>query len=240
MAPPFRTATRDHQLKPAAPEDLPRLVAALQPTERMVLRLKALIGQATNKGEFLTIMNATGTRGPDGRPWSAQTVNGALDRLVAMGLIDGEYACYPALWHPLAVEAAKAPEGPAMIQAALGCLPESSRDRWGSYSIQTDTSVLRRLRLSVYANDRESYGQLLGGYMRWTPLSGQQWGGVKRESRRVPVRRSAKRLEQVVRLPFFFPLSNQNLLFVVEPVGMWAKVSISPCSPALNSPRVQC
>ena len=92
MAPPFRTATRDHQLKPAAPEDLPRLVAALHPTERMVLRLKTLIGQATNKGEFLTVINATGTLGPDGRPWSAQTVNGALDRLVSMGLIDGEYA----------------------------------------------------------------------------------------------------------------------------------------------------
>ena len=166
MAPPFRTVTRDHQIKPAAPEDLPRLVAALHPTERMVLRLKTLIGQATNKGEFLIVINATGMRGPDGRPWSAQTVNGALDRLVSMGLIDGEYACVPALWHPLAVEATKAPDGPALLHAVLGCLPESSRDRWGSYSIQTDPSVLRRLRLSVYANDRESYGQLLDGYTK--------------------------------------------------------------------------
>ena len=72
----------------------------------------------------------------------------------------------PALWHPLAVEATKAPDGPALLHAVLGCLPESSRDRWGSYSIQTDPSVLRRLRLSVYANDRESYGQLLGGYTK--------------------------------------------------------------------------
>ena len=38
--------------------------------------------------------------------------------------------------------------------------------------------------------------------LRWTPLFGQRWGGVKRESRRVPVRRSAaKRVERLGRLP---------------------------------------
>ena len=40
------------------------------------------------------------------------------------------------------------------------------------------------------------------GHVRWTPLFGQRWGGVKRESRRVPVRRSAaKRVERLGRLP---------------------------------------
>ena len=38
--------------------------------------------------------------------------------------------------------------------------------------------------------------------LRWTPLSGQRWGGVKRESRRVPLRRSAaERVERLGRLP---------------------------------------
>ena len=38
--------------------------------------------------------------------------------------------------------------------------------------------------------------------VRWTPLFGQRWGGVKRESRRVPVRRSAaERVERLGRLP---------------------------------------
>ena len=165
MAPPFRPVIRDNQPKPATPEDQLRLVATLHPIEWMVLRLKALIGQATNKGEFLSVMNATGTRGPDGRPWSAQTVNGALDRLVSAGLLaDGEYACIPSLWHPLAVDAAKAPEGPALLQAVLSAFPESARGQWGSYSIQTDSTVLRRLRLAIYAGDTETYRRLLDAY----------------------------------------------------------------------------
>ena len=167
MAPPFRTVIRESQLKPATPEDPLRQVAMLNPTELMVLRLKALIGQATNKGEFLSIMHATRTRGPDGRPWSAQAVNGALDRLVSMGLlVDGEYSCFTIFWHTLVVEAMKAPEGPALLQAVLGSFPESGRSAWGSYSIQTDTVVLRRLRLAIYAGDTETYLQLLEAYSK--------------------------------------------------------------------------
>ena len=54
MAPSSKSPTVDRLLAQA--DKLP-------PTERMVLRLKALIGPATNKGEFLSAMNATGTRG---------------------------------------------------------------------------------------------------------------------------------------------------------------------------------
>ena len=165
MAPPFRPVIRDNQPKPATLEEQLRLVATLHPTERMVLRLKALIGQATTKGEFLAVINATGTRGPDGRPWSAQTVNGALDRLVSAGLlVEGEYACVMALWHPLAVDATTAPEGPALLQAVLSSFPESGRGQWGSYSIQTDSYVQRRLRLAIYAGDPETYRRLLDAY----------------------------------------------------------------------------
>ena len=165
MAPPFRPVIRDNQLKLATPEELLRVVGTLHPTERLVLRLKALIGQATNKGEFLAVMNATGKRGPDGRPWTAQTVNVALDRLVSTGLlVDGEYACIPSLWHPLAVDATKAPEGPALLQAVLSSFPENCRSQWGSYSIQTDAFVLRRLRLAIYAGDPETYRRLFDAY----------------------------------------------------------------------------
>ncbi len=41
--------------------------------------------------------------------------------------------------------------------------------------------------------------------LRWTLLFGQRWGGVKRESRRGSVRRSAaKRVERLLRLPSLF------------------------------------
>ena len=132
MAPPFRTGPREMPGRPTPREEKLRLVERLHPTERLVLRLKALIGPPTNKADFLTVMSATGIRAPDGKPWTHQTVNGALDRLVAAGLLEGDFSCPVALWHPLAVDALATPDGPVLLQAVLGSFPEKGRSAWGS------------------------------------------------------------------------------------------------------------
>ncbi len=164
MAPPFRTGPREMPGRPTPREEKLRLVERLHPTERLVLRLKALIGPPTNKADFLTVMSATGIRAPDGKPWTHQTVNGALDRLVAAGLLEGDFSCPVALWHPLAVDALATPDGPVLLQAVLGSFPEKGRSAWGSAAFQNDWAVWRRLRLAIYANDIESYHRLLDAY----------------------------------------------------------------------------
>ena len=67
--------------------------------------------------------------------------------------------------------------------------------------------------------------------VRWTPMFGQRKGGVKRESRRgLEARIHALRVVTEERLSLFLRDMNR-FLFVVGPVGMWAKVSIPPCFP---------
>ncbi|MEI8396450.1 MAG: DEAD/DEAH box helicase [Rhodospirillaceae bacterium] len=147
-----------------APDRIFRQVASLHPTDRLVVRLKAFIGVATNKGEFLAVMNATGIRAPDGRPWSAQIVNPALDRLKSLGLLDEVYACPIELWHPLALEVFTAPEVQTLLDAVLRSFPESNRYAYYQYTLQSDWAVLRRLRLAIYANDNVAYHDLLTAY----------------------------------------------------------------------------
>ncbi len=155
MAPSSRPVSRDALLERAA---------ALPATERMVLHLKALIGPPTNKQEFLTVMNATGSRAPDGKAWSYKPVNEALDRLVALGLLEEDFSCPDGLWHPLAVACFAAPEGAALAKAVLRAFPEDGRRQYYSYSLQSDWHVLRRLRLAIYADDGAGFRKLFDAY----------------------------------------------------------------------------
>lgn len=151
MAPP-KAVTLDQLLQ---------RVATLTAAERLVLRLKALIGSVTTKVEFMTVISATGTRGPDGRAWGHSTVSAVLDRLVSQGLLDGDFSCPVRLWHPLAVETFAAPDGPALSKAVLGAFPVGGRRPYYSYPPESDGSALRRLRHAIYANDGDAFPQLV-------------------------------------------------------------------------------
>jgi superfamily II DNA or RNA helicase len=136
----------------------------LPATEKTVIRLKALIGSSTTKTVFVTAMVATGTRAPDGKPWSAKALNPMLDKLRATGLLDENLACDTGLLHPVAAEAAASPEGERLIQAVQSTFPADGRRPYYSYTMQTDEDALRRLRLAIYANDEPEYARLLERY----------------------------------------------------------------------------
>ena len=160
--------------RPVSHETLLQRAAKLPATERQVLHLKALIGPATNKGEFLSVMNATGTRGPDGKAWAYKFINEVLDRLVAQGLLEVDFSCPVGLWHPLAVECFASPEGPALLAAVYTVFPADSRRPYYSYSLQSDWNALRRLRLAIYANDEQTFLNLLETYnAEFSPARGQ-------------------------------------------------------------------
>jgi superfamily II DNA or RNA helicase len=148
----------------ASTDGLLQKLGKLSATERLVLRLKSLIGLATNKAEFVSVMNATGIRTADGKAWSYKPVNEVLDRLSSLRLLDETFSCPADLWHPLAVEALAAPEGEVLLSAVLSFFPVDNRRPYYSYSIQDDWNVQRRLRLAIYANDGDTYKQLIALY----------------------------------------------------------------------------
>ncbi|MEI6986259.1 MAG: hypothetical protein WCK65_09025, partial [Rhodospirillaceae bacterium] len=140
-----------------------RQIAELTPTERMVLRLKALIGWTNDRGALLSVV--TGTRAPDGRPWSGKMLGALLDRLKSLGLLDESLSCPAPLLHWLTVEALAAPEGQDLLASVLRSFPEHSRLAHDySYTFYSDLNVLRRIRLAIYANDSELFAKLLAAY----------------------------------------------------------------------------
>jgi len=68
----FRSSQLSLPIAPAADlptratlrDDLPEQLARLTEAERTILRLKALVGVATNKSDFLTMANASVIAGP--------------------------------------------------------------------------------------------------------------------------------------------------------------------------------
>jgi len=160
MAPPLKTVTAAN-----TSDGLLQRAARLHPADRMMLRLKALIGPPTGKNEFLAIVNAANVTEPNARPWSMPAINGVLNRLVSQGLLDKDLSCPTTLWHPLAVDALAAPEGPVWHLVVLDAFPEPRRHH-GYSAIQSDWTLLRRLRLAIYANDGNSYHRLLESYQK--------------------------------------------------------------------------
>src|SRR5687768_1133638 len=125
----------DHSIRWSRYHDLPA-------TEKTVIRLKALIGSSTTKTVFVTAMVATGTRAPDGKPWSAKVLNPVLDKLRVTELLDENLACDTGLLHPVAAEAAASPEGERLIQAVQSTFPAAGRRPYYSYTMQTDEDAL--------------------------------------------------------------------------------------------------
>ena len=143
-------------------------LARRSPAERMILRVKALIGQATNKGDFITALSATGLTSPDGLAWSQKNLNPILENLRAARLLEEDLTCVAALRHVLAAELVAAPEGDRALDAVRRVFGGNS-DRPSHYyyaPAQSDPAFRTRLRLSIYQNDGEAFGKLIEEYDR--------------------------------------------------------------------------
>lgn len=132
----------------ASPESLLSQAGVLPPTERTILRLKALMGPATNKADFLAALVAAGSRAPDGKAWSHKLLNDVLNRLMSQGLLKEDLSCPEVLWHPLAADAAAASEGAALIEAVRQQFPEAAPRPYYTTSPQTEWTLQRLLRLA--------------------------------------------------------------------------------------------
>src|SRR5208283_5954681 len=101
----------DAQTRTTLRDDLPEQLARLTEAERTLLRLKALVGVATNKSDFLTMANASVIAALGGVSLTYNMVNPMLNRLLSLGLLNADFACVESLRHPLAIEMIAAPEG---------------------------------------------------------------------------------------------------------------------------------
>ena len=138
------------------PEPIWERYAKLPPGPKAVLRLKSLVFLPTTKSVFLDILARSGARTPDGRAWSGQSVNAALEVLVREGLLTEELACVPPLLHPVAIDAVAAPGGERMVAASLQVFAPSL----SLFYITTHSDpvlMIRLARLAVYANDDAAF-----------------------------------------------------------------------------------
>ena len=149
----------------ASRNDLPEQLARLTEAERTILRLKALVGIATNKSDFMTVVGQAGIAGSGGVSLTNNTVNTMLNRLLSLGLLKADFSCVESLRHPLAVEMIAAPEGYKVTEAIRRIFPAiPSRPYFYSYSLQSDPGSRVRLRLAIYENDGDAYRRMIGEY----------------------------------------------------------------------------
>ncbi len=154
--PPKRARSRD---------DLIEQLARATPAERSLLGLKALVGAAINKTDFLTLLNGSGVAAPGHGSWSYTSVNPILNRLLSLGLLDADFSCVEPLRHDLAIEMIAAPEGATAAEAVRRMFPaEASRRYYYSSSPQSDPGLGVRLRLAIYQNDVEAFRLVIDEY----------------------------------------------------------------------------
>ncbi|MBF0335503.1 MAG: DEAD/DEAH box helicase, partial [Alphaproteobacteria bacterium] len=126
--------------------------AALTPSERNALRLKALLDGPTGKTVFMECLNRACPTVP---AWGTKTLNALLESLRAKGLLTEALTCRPDLIHPLSVEAFAAPEGEAMVAAIRALAPPGNLRVWDTKAVEA--SIGRWLRLSVLLNDEVEF-----------------------------------------------------------------------------------
>ena len=168
----FRSSQLSLPIAPAADarthttlrDDLPEQLARLTEAERTLLRLKALVGVATNKSDFLSMANASGIAGPGGASLTSNTINPMLNRLLSLGLLNADFACVELLRHPLAIEMIAAPEGGKAAEAVRRIFPAAARSAYYSYSPQSDPGARVRLRLAIYENDGDAFRLAIAAY----------------------------------------------------------------------------
>ncbi|MBV8870092.1 MAG: DEAD/DEAH box helicase [Acetobacteraceae bacterium] len=142
-----------------SPPDPWNLYAGLSAGPKTVLRLKSLVFLPTGKTTFLECLTRAGLRAPDGKAWSSRSLNAVLDELLRHGLLTADLACAPALLHPVAVDAVRAPEGARLIDAVRRAFPTRRSHPYYAYAQpRPDADALCRLiRLAVYANDEAGF-----------------------------------------------------------------------------------
>ncbi len=129
--------------------------AALLPSLKTMLRLRALIVPATTKLLFVDCLKASDTRAPDGKAWSAVSINTLSDELRRQDLVTAEYECVPAMLHALAVDAGASEQAEALVASIRSVLTTKAGNGYSFHmSLQGVRESLHRLvRLAVYAND---------------------------------------------------------------------------------------
>jgi superfamily II DNA or RNA helicase len=132
-------------------------LAALNPHERLVLCLKALIGPAaTGKIVFMECLERVASGWPG---WNRATLTSTLQALRAQSLLTEDLVCAPALLHPLAVEAIDSAEGAAMVKAVRAALPLDGPRMWDRRLFEA--SHLRWQRLAVLVNDEDEFRRVM-------------------------------------------------------------------------------
>ena len=167
----FRSSQLSLPIAPAADaptrttlrEDLPEQLARLTEAEGTLLRLKALVGVATNESDFLTMANASAIAGPGGASLTSNTINPVLNRLLSLGLLNADFSCVESQRHPLAIEMIASPEGPKAAEAVRRIFP-AARSVYYSYSPQSDPGARVRLRLAIYENDGDAFRLMIAEY----------------------------------------------------------------------------
>ena len=140
------------------------VLASLKARERVLLRLKALIGPAaTGKTVFVECLSRVSSGGPG---WSHATLTPTLQALRAHGLLTEDLTCTPELLHLLAVEAIDLAEGAAMVEAIRAKLPLDNPQVWDRKLIE-DAS-LRWQRLAVLVNDEEEFQRAINYRHRYS------------------------------------------------------------------------
>jgi superfamily II DNA or RNA helicase len=118
-----------------------------------VLRLKSLVFLPTTKSVFSAILSRSGSKTPEGRAWSSQSINTALELLDREQLLTEDLACVPALLHPVAVDTIAAPDGEQMVAAIRRALAPSPSFYYVSTTPSDPMPMLQVARLAVYMND---------------------------------------------------------------------------------------
>jgi len=148
------------------PTDLPAAVVVrwnrylgLASSLRLLLRLKSLIVPSATKSDFVECLRATGSRTPEGKAWSAVSVNTWSDELRRQGLMTADHACQPALLHLIAADAGASGDADALAAAIRRILPAQ---RFGRYYYMSADAVVRDavhrlIRLAVYTNEVDEF-----------------------------------------------------------------------------------
>ncbi len=138
-------------------------LATLKPQERTILRLKALIGPATGKTQFLECLNRLGSSAP---AWTNKTLTPTLEALRAKRLLTDDFTCAPDALHGLAVDALDSPEGAAMVEAIRATLKQDGGRSWDWRFVEAGT--LRWLRLAVLLDDEAEFRRAVEIHKRLT------------------------------------------------------------------------
>jgi superfamily II DNA or RNA helicase len=133
----------------------------LGPSDKMIVRLKALTGETEGRDPFMSALHEAGGRTPKGTPWTLTSLNIALLQLYRDGLLDARRLCVAPLEHLVAVDATEGPDGPRLLAAITAIYPRCREKPTYFYDIEEDTNFIRDFRLAIYQNNEEEFKSLM-------------------------------------------------------------------------------